>query len=434
MKGKGQKGELEALLEQAEVRKTQKVKTPKDFMPKVISFTEGAYRKADMIGPIIKELSGDELEWSGFMLAQKGDLNYMVRDILIQKDQDIMRGDIQIDGTAIAKVDAQIQARNKKNGESLYVIGWIHGHGRSALIPSSIDRGNFDIVLNSVSLNTEQSLSVPLKLIETSITKRQEGGKIVFSGDAIEDAIIEYNLLEDGRIAKILEEHGVNLGRADTKEKAALLLSSLLDVANMKSYQPNVFGFSYFVIMNNRHDKPYGAIGLMTEKVITSVKSAELIEKLGILKVQVENDINVSEESLKEEVRSNIKLPNPYLSGIGSIWEKLGAPGSSYVGEWWDRLPGGNKADIKYPSAGYYQPSLWVPPKLIGVLEQKCKENDITPEVKGFLDMLKLVGESRSYDEQLKIIDNYFKQSSLGEDGAPKEPGEGGEDGREGRP
>ncbi len=311
--------ELEMLLEQAGNNEKKKIITPKDRIPKTIPMTEGAYKKADMIGPIIKKLSKSDYEWSAFLLAQKDDPKYIVRDIHIQKDQDITYGNVKLKGEDVAKASVEIQKRNKEKGTNLYVIGWIHGHGLGMLSPSGVDKNNFKVVLNSVSLNTEQHLSVPLNLIETNVTKRKEDGKIIYSGSAVEDAVIEYALSNDKLLEKILQEQDIDPEKVNILKKGNLLLESLLDATKINYYQSNIFGFSYFVIMNNKHSKEYASIGLTAEKAITKTDSAEIVEGLEISKVHVENDIEFTEKSLKAELKSRIHIPKPTIYNIEGL-------------------------------------------------------------------------------------------------------------------
>ncbi|MEK6878132.1 MAG: hypothetical protein AABY22_00910, partial [Nanoarchaeota archaeon] len=157
------------------------------LIPQRILFTEGAYSKADRIGPIIKRLTSRDLEWSGFMLCEKGDLDYIVRDVLIEEGQRIDGGNVQISGESVAKASNYLEKFNRNNGTSLYVCGWIHGHGAVYLRPSTTDEDNFKIVINSVSLNNEQRLLVPFNLIEGDVIKEVRKGIVSYFGEAIED-------------------------------------------------------------------------------------------------------------------------------------------------------------------------------------------------------------------------------------------------------
>lgn len=396
--------ELEELLQSSE---TGRRITPREIIPGVVPFTEGAYKKADMIGPIIKELTGRDLEWSAFMLAQQGDPNYVVRDLLLQEGQDIRFGNVEIKGEDVARASAKVQERNQKEGTNFYVIGWIHGHGISFLVPSTTDRQNFETVINSVALNTEQHVLVPLRLIETEAVRKMRNGRIIQTGRAVEDAVIEYSLREDARLRSLLRRHGIEFEEGEEREKALSLLYSLLGATSIEYQQANIFGFSYFVIMNNRHEKPYAAIAWASERAITRTRRAELIEGLEIKRVAAGNDIVVSEESLEQEIRDNIDLPKKGLFSLFGTYE-----GGSY----WDGGYSGGRGQ-PYWGRGAHEHAFWMSRELLRTLEGRISECEDPEdkskmrEVKSLVEMLGKVERARTRNAQMEIIDSYFRRN-----------------------
>lgn len=419
--------DLEKLLNK-KVESKGKVMKPDDYLPQDILFTKGAYQKADMIGPIIKELTGRDLEWSGFMLAAKDDKEYVVRDILLEKGQDITQGNVVIDGEVVAKVGYTLKERNKEKGENLYVIGWIHGHGIGYLKPSITDEENFGRVLNSVSLNTERKVDVPFNLIETDLIKKMGEGKIILRGSALEDASVVYDLTNDPLVKKILEENGINVNDENVREKALKLLSSLLDASNPSFQEPNIFGFSYFVIVNNKHEKPYAALAVNSHKVITEKKDSKLITGYNIKEVEVEKDINVEKDELVKEIKENIDLPSkpkpfkPWPRRRKRPREVIVIPSDDEKRSENEKPPVYQEVPSSSPGT-YYQDSsrvnqfgYWVSDQLIALIEKRIKEC----QQKGvnvsktyfsapFFEMLKKVASK--YNDRMaqhEVIDDFF--------------------------
>lgn len=370
---------------------------PRDLIPQVVPFTKGAYHKAELIGPIIQGLTKKDYEWSGFLLARKGDPKYIVRDILIQEGQDIQFHNVEIEGKDIAKANDKVQRLYK----DLYVIGWIHGHGNvSFLSPSKVDQKNFDIVLNSVGLNTERSIDVLLNLIETDVIKKCENGKIIYSGKALEDATIEYILpSQDEKIKKILKQNGFDLKDKKIKENASKILETLLEEVETKFYQPNIFGFSYFVIMSNKtNTKPYAAIKLCTEKGVTKEKSSELIEDLDVEKIKIHGDIKITKTLVEEEVKANIELPKST-----TIWKKIFTPPYTSTG----------KLNYSYYTPSYTKWNFWIENDLIESLEKRISKYESAgknvPDAKVFLELLKALKNQRDRTVQEKLLNIFFE-------------------------
>ncbi|MBU1198638.1 MAG: hypothetical protein KKF46_01745 [Nanoarchaeota archaeon] len=413
--------ELDELLVQAENNHEKRIVSPKDLIPKKMPITLGAHKKLEMIGPLIKELTGRDYEWSAYFLTQQGDPNYVIRDLLIQKGQDITLGTVKISGDDVAKANNQLEEKNNANGSNLYIIGWPHGHGDARhLGPSSVDMENFETVLNSVSLNTEQHINIPLKLIETQITKNRENGRIRFSGRSVDDAIIEYVLNHDKRLERILKRNGVDFQKENAKDKAVHLLNSLLDTTQINYYQSHIFGFAYYAIMSNIPNiKPYTAIGLSTEKAITKGNSSELIDKVEISKVFVKNDIEVTRQSLEEEIKANIDLPKKW---VFVNWKGAKGKKGKYVSvganaQKWDAQ--GYYAQYDNHYGGTYQNAFYLSRPFLKTLEGKVNEYEKRTddpsigEIKSFVKMMVKLDESYRRDEQMQIMDSYF-QSKYG--------------------
>ncbi|MBI5148984.1 hypothetical protein HZA33_04865 [Candidatus Pacearchaeota archaeon] len=438
--------EIERLLLQGN---QEKKTTLVDLIPPTVPFTTNAFKKADMIGPLVEKIGGRDYEWSAFLLAQKQDPNYIVRDVFLQRGQRATQGcyegevcsGIVIDGKGLSEANKCIEDKNKKEGTNYYVIGWIHGHGNAYhLGHSGTDFENFGIVLNSNSLNTEREVRVPLSLIETEVIKSQEDGKITFSGKSAGDALIEYGLSE-AAAEKILRGNGIDFTKDNLKEKAMSLLDSLLSSTDMKCYQSNILGFSYFVIMSNKHIEPYASIGTISQRAITKTSSAKLI-KSKISRVRVEDDIKVDRKGLEKEIEECVEFPYHYTSKF------IGFPGAGtvyyYVG---DKLVKGISKLVRGPNlvsgkgvkgkkiivgkraenetddksnvtqcVGQTKNGLWISSRvmdsILGKMQEYLKENKREPgDVMGFIKMLlDLDGTYKTPSVQDQIIESYFKE------------------------
>lgn len=390
-----ERDEIDELIEKDKRIKSRRILTPEDLIPLSIPFTEGAYKKADMIGPTIRDMTGEDLEWSAFLLAKKGDPKYIVRDLLIQEGQKIEGAHVGISGENIVKASNQVSKRNRREGSDFYVIGWIHGHGTFQLIPSSRDKRNFDMVINSVSLNTEQKMNSPLNLIETDIVRNLTNGKLVYSGEALEDAVIEHILPKGQKLEEILSQHGIQL---DPRENPLDLVRSILESIQTTHYQSNIFGFAYFVIMNNLHHKPYAAIGLKNEKAITRNSNTHLIEGLDIEKVVAECDIEVDEDELKREIKEKVDYQWDKPSLIWSFFKRLAPQPATYEG-------------------GMYIPrerGVYIPGSSFGGIQERIKTykeaGDIqrARDLKKFIDILKNVDYTTSPEDIASSVDNFL--------------------------
>ncbi|MDO8556372.1 MAG: hypothetical protein Q7R96_04340 [Nanoarchaeota archaeon] len=298
--------DLQELLLRAEGK--QEAVRPEELVPS-LKFTRGAYEKAELIGPIIEGLTKRHLEWSAFLLAEKGDPDCIVRDVFIQRDQEIRYGNVMISGEAIVQASNEVQTLNKAQGNQRYIIGWIHGHGLAANRPSIPDRETFDKVLNSVSLNTERSIVTPLQLIETEVQRSIENNVLRYKGSALEDAVVTYEVREREVFRRLLGDKQATNG--DLQKKSLELMSKVLGASTMKVYQPEIFGFAYFVIMNNKQETPYAAMNMILENIITRNKTTELFDDEDIEQVVVPNDIVVDERDIRAEIKDKIKLDFP---------------------------------------------------------------------------------------------------------------------------
>ena len=337
-----------------------------EVVPNTIEMTKGAYAKADMIGPLIEGMTERDLEWSGFMLAQKG--SHLVRDILLEHDQDISRGNVTISGASVAAAGARVKELGRQRGQELYVIGWIHGHGTCMLSPSDTDLGNFSTVLNSVSLNTEQNVDAALHIIESEPQIACLDDRLVYSGSAQADGRVEYHVKDAAALRKlIVNADGVPAGT---------LLERVLGQVDTRYIQPTIVGFAYFVIVNNPHDTPYTAVAFRSEKAITRTEREGLVERLPLRLVEVPDDIVVKKEAVEEEIRANVKMPErPSL--IVRIM----------------------------PKKKEQQPSS----QTLDGLARELKKHPLGTDVARLADALDKLGRAHTYPEQVKIVQQYLQ-------------------------
>ena len=303
--------DLDALLDQEEPQ--QKKQSFLDLLPSKIRITEGAYDIADRIGPIVKELTSRDLEWSAVLLADKGDTEYTIRDIFLQQGQKIDHGNVVINGDDIAKANAAVGEANKQRNLNRYIIGWIHGHGLAALIPSGTDKENFITVMNSTTLNTEQRMLIPFNLIESEQKKKWNESTLTFTGEAIEDGSIECIAPSVQTLEQIAQEHALQ-GR-NLKPN---LIRRIIEETKLNLYQPVAVGFCYFVIMNNRHDEPYASLGILQENVFSKEKSYKLVKRGDLEIVTAENDVVISTRLLKKMVKAATGMPRKKRFYFGS--------------------------------------------------------------------------------------------------------------------
>ena len=309
--------EIDALIDGEETEEDMSVS---DFIPDAIVMTSGAYEKSSLIGPLVREYTKHPFEWSAFMAAEKDDANYIVRDIILQKGQEVHRGNVVITGTDIALANSRLEEKNKHDGTHLYVIGWIHGHGLAPLVPSRTDETNFMTVANSVSLNTESTVFSPFNLIEGAVRRKIEKNRITYAGTLQGDGKLEHVLPDASVLEKIVKNYGLSL---DTVEEIDLkkIARDIVDATITRVHQPTVLGFSYYVIMNNQNDTPYGSIGTISEKMFTKEKRTyQLFEKILVKKIEVKDDIPVVPDVLKREIRENIPYTPPKRIKIIRKW------------------------------------------------------------------------------------------------------------------
>jgi hypothetical protein len=374
-----------------------------------IRMTRRAFDKADRIGPLVKDLAGQDYEWSGFMLASKRDPDYVVQDILLQRGQDISHGNVVIDGKAVADASAEVDQINKQFGTDYYVIGWIHGHGGAWPSPSDTDVNNFGTVLNSVSLNTEQHVMVPLELIETEPQCSVQKGTVKYHGTAVEDAEIEYAFKDKKSLEGMLR--GKGLSARNATQVATDLLVDLLSHADTKYSQALITGFAYFVIVNNSHAKPYTGIAERTEKAITKTADVKMYEHLPLKIVDVEGDTPITDAALTEEIEDAIKIPRKgFFGGLSALFGQ-------------DTLFGGQQHSYNvqgtqgtYPVSYDTNNPYFLSRRLFDALENRLKEARASgasvDQVAEFVDMLKQMDNARTRKEQDTIIQQYFAQQN----------------------
>ncbi len=417
--------EIDLLLKKATEKQVQKVLSAEDVLPKKILFTQEAFRKASNIGPIVEKLAENDLEWSGFMIARKGDPQFIVRDILIQKGQDIKFSNVKIDGKDITRASNEVDEQNKKNGTQNYVIGWIHAHGNVKLTPSpsTVDLENFNVALNSIGLNTEQGIKVPLKLIQTNIIKEIADGRLIYKGENLEDAVIEYVLSNKEYLAEMLKSENVKFKTGQEFEKAKQLLEKLLDSSQTTFYENKAVGFAHFVIMsNNLNTAPYASYKYYEENTITKKTDSKLALPKTLEKITVEDDISFTEESLEAEIKDRIDIPKKWhyvpAKGRGGKKKKRGVIGRMLFEE--DYSDDDDYIHVqKYtPAKSYrsygYETALFFSQRSLDEVEAELDKYKDAPNnekytaIKSFIDMLRYVDKSYKLAEQKDMIEKFF--------------------------
>ncbi|MBI1969490.1 hypothetical protein HYS48_02240 [Candidatus Woesearchaeota archaeon] len=285
-------------------------------VPTTVPMSKGTREKAHTICQIVKKVAGDSHEWFSFLLASKADPLFIARDLLIVKGTKAERGHVVVEGEHVAKASAEVQELNALLGTDFYIIGWLHSHGGGPVGHSFFDDGNFVQVLNSVRLNTEQAVPTRLDLIESRITKHVEDGKIILTGQDVEDAVIRYVLPKEEAFQALLIKYGIEKGKRIAVEREAFL-ADVLELVQLETAEPKIVGFGYSVVVNDRGEEPYALVGVVEEKVITGKGTVKKYAyKTNVEPREVEKDVTADPQTLEAMVRERIQFPPPTKSTI----------------------------------------------------------------------------------------------------------------------
>ncbi|MBU0461713.1 MAG: hypothetical protein KJ574_03950 [Nanoarchaeota archaeon] len=308
----------------------------KSQVPLVIPITKGAREKARLLGPLVEQVGKEPFEWYGFTLGDTGDEKAMIRDVLLTDKQEVQNGFVSVKGEKVAKASIEVQKMNQERGTDYQIVGWTHNHADFGTTPSHTDEENHRTVLNSVSLNTERYQRIPLKLIETDLETKIEGDSVMMTGQNAEDATLQYTFPKEEAVQALLEKYGIRHPDAKQKAFALRLLQDLLEAAKLDILETKITGFCYSIVVNNKGDEPHGQIIAVEENAITGGKKY-MVKKAPLKIIEVDDDIEVSEEQLVKEIKERIVFParlprliSKWLFGGWSSWGSGKSYGSDY--------------------------------------------------------------------------------------------------------
>lgn len=284
-----------------------------NLVPKTIKISPNIKKKALLLGPLVEEVGGRPYEWYGFLLAYATDPDYVIRDIILARDQHVIidpKLRVRVEETKASKTLLEIRKRNEERGTNYHVVGWIHNHGNLGVGHSPIDDVNILRVFNTVWLNTKIATHLPLKLIKSQPQQTIEDSRVVMRGDNLDDAVLEYNLPEPEKIEAILKRYGVNVPEdADKASIARGIFNDLMLASELKVKEPAKIAFCYSVVVNNKGVEPYGEVAILKRGIISNEERL-YGKKISLEVVDVENDIEVVRQDLVDEINATIIFPN----------------------------------------------------------------------------------------------------------------------------
>ncbi|MFH1637993.1 MAG: hypothetical protein ABIB71_06215 [Candidatus Woesearchaeota archaeon] len=315
--------ELDMLLKQE-----NKADSVEALLPQNIKITEKALEKAQRYGPLLKDLSGSANEWFGFLVAEKGDEQYIVRDIILAKGQDVQGGFCNADGEKIAAANVEMRELATKRGKQYYMIGRIHNHADFGTFHSGTDDDTIDTVVESVSLNTEKITYKPFNLIETSVEQVIEGDKVVMKGRGEGDCRLEYKLPKKEELEAMLKQNGINLEEGKASETMLKVLDGILKTSRPDIFEPKTVGFCYSIVVNNAGSTPYAEIGVVEEDVLSKKKKIYDKDKIMVEAMKVKDDIKFTDDELKKEIEDKVRYTKPVVK---TIRKRVGG----WLGNWY---------------------------------------------------------------------------------------------------
>lgn len=303
--------DIDRLLARAMRKKQEQVQ---DVIPKEIKIAKNARLKSSpTLGKIVAEEGGSPYEWYSLMVARKNDPEYIVRDIVLPANQDVSGGHVQVNGAEILKVNERL-----RSSTDLYVVGWMHNHAEFSTFHSGTDKANMELVLNSVSLNTEKSVHKNFELFLSKPEFKLEHGRLSVAGKELEDVVLEYSLKHPEKIEEMLQRFGIQLNGRLAPEVALELLKELLSASELETKEPRIAGFAFSIVVNNEDSTPYTEIAVIEEDMLTKKKRTYNKERVPLTVVEVPDDITIDMNALRKEVKANINLPErpSFLEGI----------------------------------------------------------------------------------------------------------------------
>src|SRR3989338_10373358 len=325
--------DLLALLGAADDEKEVQAQVNGVYIPEKIVMTQGTRAKAQAICDAVRTIGERPYEWFSFLLASRADQEFIVRDLHLVKGAQVQPSHVSVDGTMHARAAAEILEYNREHGTDYYTIGWLHSHGAGMVGHSGEDDRNFEQLLNSVRLNTQQAVLEPLRLIETAERREIKDGALVISGQQVEDAVFRYATPNTRALEEVLERYGLTALAGFREVPEGQFLADLLRVVDVTVQQAKIVGFGYSVVVNDKNDDPHALIGYVEEHAITAPGKLHMKTKqTRVACVDVDDDVTFDQRELEALVRERLQFPPKYVprlvrgkrGGRAPIWSMMG--------------------------------------------------------------------------------------------------------------
>ncbi len=317
--------ELLALL-QGDMKREEKLIQERVFIPSTLPITRNTLEKAYEICRAVHTIDGKANEWFSFLLAQKNDPCYVVRDLLLVKGTHAGHAYVAVSGENHARANLEVVKLNEELDRDYYIIGWLHSHADFQPNHSQTDNENFEQLLNTLYLNTQQRERIPLNIVESAPSWELKEGKIRITGQDTVDGYLEYTIPNPERLEQLLEQYGFgkkngfSFGKKRaSEEEVQRLWREVVELCDLKTYEPLIRGFGYSIVVNEKKDTPYAEIGIVEEKGITGIGKKTIIRQtISLEVVDVEDDVEFTTQAMQELVRERIVFPPKYVAKFPS--------------------------------------------------------------------------------------------------------------------
>ncbi|MBI4918514.1 Mov34/MPN/PAD-1 family protein [archaeon] len=276
-------------------------------IPETIKMTKGVMDKINTLCNVVDELTYVSSEWHAFLLANRDDPTALIKDIYIAEGAEVGPGETVLEPEVLSRVsEKDIKEYNKINKKDYVIVGVVHSHGNTNVFHSGTDDRNFDNIINAYSGGTKAYSREKIDLIEGELKKEVKDGEIIFSGSALEDAIIKYVLPAKGELQKILETH--NIKGTEKIKDVSKALTAILSEVKLETEQTKSTGFAYSIVVNSHGETPYAETGIREFKTLTGEARIKKIKGVKVETVAVKDDITFSEEELLEEAANKFEF------------------------------------------------------------------------------------------------------------------------------
>ena len=303
--------------------------TPAD-VPRVIPITQGTLNLAAALCDVTKDVGKGSFEWYSFLLAEKGDKQCIARNLLVPKDQLARPGFIDVSGEAHAQANFELETLNRRRKNEHYIIGWLHSHADFPVGFSDEDARNSTRLINTVALNTQRRGLAKLDLIESQVVKEVRGDQVILTGQDLTDAVLTFTAPDETAFARLLEKYHLGQGRKERALDRAAFMADLLEVLTLRTDEPRLTGFLYSVTVNEKRETPYGVLGLLEKKPLTSAEKEPepVFRSTPVQVVPVEKDVRVKKSDLYSLVQERITFqryaPVRYRRGYPIVYYPQG--------------------------------------------------------------------------------------------------------------